>query len=105
MVGANGLTQHGRVGSIMGLEPLAANFESFGWHVQELANGHDQAKVAAALTFARSVERPTVIIARTVKGHDVSFMENDPLWHLKEINDDEYKRAVDEIDARRATHV
>lgn len=67
--------------NIMGLEPLAAKWRSFGWHVIEI-DGHDTVAILGALRQAgTTVGRPTVIIAHTIKGRGVRFMENDPLWH------------------------
>ena len=66
---------------IMGLEPLGAKFQAFGWHVQEI-DGHDYDAIIAALEQARATQmRPSVIIANTVKGKGVPFMEHVPHWH------------------------
>lgn len=66
---------------IMALEPLGAKFQAFGWHVQEV-DGHDLGALIAAFERARETSmRPSVIIANTVKGKGVPFMENGPHWH------------------------
>ena len=66
---------------ITALEPLAAKFAAFGWHVLEI-DGHDFREIANAFARARAMAgRPTVIIAHTVKGKGVSFMEGVPKWH------------------------
>ena len=66
---------------IMGLEPLRAKWEAFGWHVIEI-DGHDHQDIVAACEEAKVVkEQPTVIVAHTIKGRGVSFMEGNPSWH------------------------
>ena len=66
---------------IMGLEPLRAKWESFNWNVIEI-NGHASTEVNNALKDAKEFKgKPTVIIANTIKGKGVSYMENSPLWH------------------------
>jgi len=67
--------------NIMNLEPLADKLRAFNWHVIEI-DGHNTEEILSALAEARSVGgRPTVVIAHTVKGRGVSFMENHPRWH------------------------
>jgi transketolase len=66
--------------AIMRLEPLADKWRAFGWHVQEI-DGHDIAAILAALRAAGESDLPSVIIAHTVKGKGVPYMENIPLWH------------------------
>jgi transketolase len=67
--------------SITSLEPLVDKFTSFGWHVIEI-DGHDFREIGNALDRARKIKnRPTVILAHTVKGKGISFMENVPKWH------------------------
>jgi transketolase len=83
IVDANGSCLDGPTSQIMGIEPIAGRFEAFGWRTVEI-DGHDIAAVRAA--FAALPEpgsaTPTCVIARTVKGKGVSFMENAPEWHL-----------------------
>ena len=66
--------------AIMGLEPLADKWRAFGWDVQEI-DGHDIAAILAALRHAGTMPQPSVLIAHTVKGKGVPYMENIPLWH------------------------
>ena len=67
--------------NIMGLEPLRAKWEAFRWHVIEI-DGHDFEQIGAAFAQARQTNgKPTIIIAHTIKGKGVSFMEGSPLWH------------------------
>ena len=101
VVDANGLSQHGPVGSIMNLEPLAERFQAFGWSVQEI-DGHDPVQVERAVANARREQsKPAAIVARTVKGHGISFMEGDPLWHSRSLNAEELASALKELDAQR----
>ena len=66
---------------IMNLEPLNDKWESFGWNVIEI-NGHEEEEINNAFNIFKSTElKPTIIIAHTIKGKGVSFMENAPLWH------------------------
>lgn len=77
----NKLQSDDRNAAIMGLEPLAQKWRAFGWHTLEI-NGHDIAAITAALDEARAIHwRPTVVIAHTVKGQGVPYMEDQPLWH------------------------
>ena len=79
------------------LEDPAGKWRAFGWHVIEL-DGHDLRAIVAALDEARSITgRPTMLIAHTVKGKGVSFMEGDYLWHAKPITDEELALAVAEL--------
>lgn len=77
----NKLQSDDRNANIMGLEPLADKWRAFGWHVQEI-DGHDIAAILGALREAGSTsDRPSVIIAHTIKGKGVSYMEDVPQWH------------------------
>jgi transketolase len=82
---------------VMDLEPLADKWRAFGWHPIEI-DGHDLSAVLAALGEARGVEgRPTVIIAHTVKGKGVSFMENNPQFHGKAPSPEQVEQGLREI--------
>ncbi len=86
--------------NIMGLAPLADKWAAFNWHVQTI-DGHDIAAILAAFQAAQDVQdRPSVIIADTVKGHGVSFMAGDPSWHGSvRIRDEELSSALTELGA------
>jgi transketolase len=85
------------IDNILPMGDLAAKWRAFGWHTVEI-DGHDMAQVVEALEASRSVVgQPTMIIAETVKGKGVSFMENNPLWHGRAPNDDEAEQALAEI--------
>jgi transketolase len=81
----------------LSLEPFTAKWNAFGWHVMQV-NGHQIAEVVQALEDAEVVKgKPSVVIAGTVKGKGVSFMENNPEWHGKAPTREEAERAVQEI--------
>jgi len=83
--------------NVMRTDPLPDKWRSFGWHVQEV-DGHDLSQVIEALERAREVRgQPGAIIAHTVKGKGVSFMENNPEWHGKAPNAEQAERALAEI--------
>jgi len=88
----------GRSQEIMALDPLAGKWEAFGWHAQEI-DGHNFEAIKAALDIARAEEkRPSVIVAHTVKGKGVSFMEDDNNWHYRTPNTDELEAALRELE-------
>lgn len=87
----------GRVEDIMPLEPVKKKWEAFNWATLEI-DGHDMAEVLEALDKTHEIaDRPTVIIAHTVKGKGVSFMEGQSAWHGKVPNDAELKQAMEEL--------
>lgn len=97
IVDANGFQLDDTIDSILKLEPLADKWSAFGWNVVE-CDGHDVFAVDAACEAAvAATARPTVIIARTVKGKGVSFMENNNHYHGVAPNDDELARALTEL--------
>ena len=93
----NRIQLDGFVKDILDLEPVTAKLQAFGWPVLEV-NGHDIAQVDKALDQAEATRGgPTFIVAHTVKGKGVSFMENEPEWHGKAPKPEEAVRAVREI--------
>ena len=93
----NGLQNDTFVASVQPLEPLADKWRAFGWHVQEI-DGHDMTQIVAALASARThKEGPTLILAHTVKGKGVSYMEGVPEWHGKAPCLEEAACALEEI--------
>ena len=86
------------VESTLGLEPLREKFESFLWEVIEV-DGHNHKELFKALDKKAS-QKPKVILAHTIKGKGVSFMEGKVKWHYKNPNDSELKRALKEISAK-----
>ncbi len=100
IVDANGLQQNGPVKEIQDIEPLADKWRAFGWHAIEI-DGHDIAQVVQAYDEAETVQgKPQVVIARTVKGKGISFMENNHAWHGVAPKPDELARALKELDAQ-----
>ena len=85
------------VKKILDIEPITAKWQSFGWPVVEI-DGHDIAQITKALDQAEATTgRPTFIVAHTVKGKGVSFMENDPEWHGKAPKPTEAIKAIREV--------
>ncbi len=100
IVDFNGLQIDGHVNEVAGLEPIDQKFESFGFEVIKI-DGHNFDEIEAAFEKAKTVKgKPTVIIATTVKGKGVSYMENQVGWHGKAPNADEYKIAKEELEAQ-----
>ena len=88
----------GRSQEVMALDPLAAKWKTFGWHAQEI-DGHDFEAISEALAFAHAeTQRPSVIVAHTVKGKGVSFMEDDTNWHYRMPNPEELAAALAELE-------
>ena len=97
IVDNNNLQIDGSVDEVMSIYPLDEKFKSFGFEVIKI-DGHDINQIINALNKAKTVkEKPTVIIAKTVKGKGVSFMENQAGWHGKAPNEEEYKKALKEL--------
>ena len=100
IVDFNGLQIDGSVIDVAGLDKLEEKFTAFGFEVFTM-DGHDFEQIADTLAKAKAVKgKPTAIIAKTVKGKGVSYMENKVGWHGKAPNADEYKTAVDELNAQ-----
>ncbi len=97
IVDYNKVQLDGYVREIMDLEPLADKWRSFNWSVRVVADGNDLGQVVAALDEAVSKGGPHVIIAHTVKGKGVSFMENTAAWQGKAPTAEEAERALKEI--------
>jgi len=97
----NTLQITGHTHDVMGNEPVAEKWRSFGWHVRA-ANGHDYAELTRALTDPPERGKPTFIIANTVKGKGVSFMENVAKWHHGVPSEAELKQALGELDSAAA---
>ena len=97
IVDVNGLQIDGRTCDVMPSEPLDKKLEAFGWHVIKI-DGHDYDAIEAAYAEAAATKgKPTMILAKTVKGKGVSFMENQCGWHGKAPNEDELAAALAEI--------
>ena len=91
IVDVNGLQIDGKTSDVMPSEPLDKKYEAFGWHVIQ-CDGHDYASIQDALASAKAVQgQPTMILAKTVKGKGISYMENNAGWHGKAPNDEQYE--------------
>jgi transketolase len=102
IVDVNGLQIDGKTADVMPSEPLDQKWAAFGWHVIK-CNGHDYADIQRAFDEAKTVKgQPTVILAATVKGKGVSFMENNAGWHGKAPNAEQYEQAKAELTAKIA---
>lgn len=100
VVDHNGLQIDGTIEEVNSAMPIADKFRAFKFHVIELADGNDMAQVRAAFSAAREVTgQPVCIVAETVKGKGVSFMENEVDWHGKGPNDGQYEQALAELEA------
>lgn len=97
IVDNNGLQIDGKVKDVMNIMPYASKFKAFGWNVISI-DGHDYEQILGAFDTARKTKgKPTVILATTVKGKGVSFMENQAGWHGKAPNEDQYNLAFSEL--------
>ncbi|MEG1396858.1 MAG: transketolase, partial [Oscillospiraceae bacterium] len=102
VVDVNGLQIDGKTSDVMPSEPLDKKFEAFGFRVLKV-DGHSYTQLLAAFEDARTnVVCPTMILANTVKGKGVSFMENDAGWHGKAPNDEQYEVAKTQLSANLA---
>lgn len=95
----NRLQIDGCLCSVMNVAPLAEKWRAFGWNVWQVA-GHDILALDEAVRQAQIADGPSVLIADTVKGRGVSFMENQASWHGRAPSEEEARRALDEIEGR-----
>lgn len=94
----NKIQSLGATNDVLKLEPLKSKLEAFNWNVLQI-NGHNHDEILQAFTNAAEVKnKPTVIIADTIKGKGVSFMENQLLWHYKSPSEEQYNQAIEEIE-------
>ncbi len=97
IVDHNKISQSGRVADIISVDPLADKWRAFGWEVREI-DGHDMREVVDALgALPFHPDRPSTLIAHTVKGKGVTFAENTYLWHSNNVNDEVLERALAEL--------
>ena len=97
IVDCNGVQINGWVNDVMRVEPMADKWRAFGWAVIEI-DGHDIHQILTALHDARAMRCPTAILARTVKGKGVSFMEDDWAWHGAAPDAQQLAQAMKEIE-------
>ena len=103
IVDVNNLQLDGTLDEVLPIEPIDAKFRAFGFDVLTM-DGHDMADVLTTLTKAQHARngKPTVVLATTVKGKGVSFMENQLDWHGKAPNDAQYQQAIAELQGANA---
>ena len=102
IVDNNGLQIDGKVADVMSPYPIPEKLRAFGFEVVEI-DGHDFDQIEAAFEKATATKgKPFGIVMKTIKGKDVSFMENNAGWHGKAPNDDEYAQAMSELQAKLA---
>ena len=94
IVDYNKLQGYGRTNEVINLEPLKNKFESFNWLVVEV-DGHNFEEIDSALL--KKTKKPKVIIAHTLKGKGVAFMENNNEWHHNRLTEEKYKQALKEL--------
>ncbi len=94
----NNLQIDGTIEEVNSAHPIDKKFEAFNWHTITI-DGHDFDQIEAALKEAASVDKPVAIIAKTIKGKGVSFMENQVGWHGVAPNDEQYEQAMSELNA------
>ncbi|PIT92654.1 MAG: transketolase [Candidatus Harrisonbacteria bacterium CG10_big_fil_rev_8_21_14_0_10_42_17] len=97
IIDRNNIQIDGTTEQVMPLEPLREKYEAFNWHVLEI-DGHNFEQIIAAVNEAKAVhEMPTVIIAHTIPGKGVSFMENDYKWHSASQDEETTRKALHEL--------
>ncbi len=96
VVDLNRMQAMGNCEDYAGPQNLAAKWSAFGWHVVEVQDGNDHAQLRQAL-LVRKLGRPVVVLANTIKGKGVSFMENSLLWHYRDPQGEFYERAKREL--------
>ncbi len=97
----NNLQIDGTIDEVNSAKPVDKKFEAFGWHTI-IIDGHDYAAIEAALAEAKTVDKPVAIIANTIKGKGVSYMENAVNWHGAAPNDELFAVAMEELTAALA---
>ncbi len=97
MLDFNGLQIDGPNEEVMGIDPVDAKFESFGWHVIHV-DGHDLEDIQRGYKEAKETKgKPSILIAKTIKGKGVSFMENEASWHGTAPNKEQTEQAIAEL--------
>lgn len=96
LIDRNGIEVDGRTEDVMPLQPLREKYEAFGWQVLEI-DGHDFEEIIEAFEKARGSVKPVMILAKTVLGKGVSFMEDKVQWHSHAISEEDLKRALKEL--------
>jgi len=96
----NKVQQSGRIDEMMGLEPLGDKWRAFGWAVEEI-DGHEMGEIVDVLdSLPLDPDKPSLIIAHTIKGKGASFAEDTYLWHNNAVTDEVYEKALAELDGQ-----
>ncbi|MFB6469015.1 transketolase [Cytobacillus sp. Hz8] len=95
----NSLQITGKTTDVMNSEPLKDKYESFGWEVQEI-DGNDMAQIVEALSKHSLSEKPKLILAHTIKGKGMKIAENNPEWHHKVPNKDQYNNVIKDLNTQ-----
>lgn len=104
IIDSNRLEFDGPTEEVMPLEPFSGKWDSFGWHTLEV-DGHDTQALRAALEAAKHLKgKPTVIIAHTVKGKGISYMEHVVTWHAGTVTEEQYEQGMRELEAKNGTY-
>jgi transketolase len=102
IVDYNKLQAFGRTKDVLDLDPMAAKWQAFGWSVREI-DGHDVEQILDALSQAPLIkDKPTCIIAHTVKGKGVGFMEDQLIWHYRNPSKEELQQGLEELGVPRS---
>ena len=96
IIDRNGLQIDGETENVTALNPLDKKLEAFGWQVETI-DGHDLNAIYEAVEKGKKADKPFAIIANTIKGKGVSFMENNAGWHGKAPNDEQFEQALAEL--------
>jgi transketolase len=80
----------------MGVEPLTQKWQAFGWNTM-IIDGHDYEQILRGLQVGCESKEPFILLCQTIKGKGVSFMENDPLWHSRDLPADLFEKAIMEL--------
>lgn len=96
MIDDNKLTQHGLADEIMNVSPLVPKFQDFNWWSKEI-DGHDYGQILTVLDEAAQQNQPCAVVCHTIKGKGISFMENVPEWHSRNLPDDLLAKALREL--------
>lgn len=95
IIDENRLQYDGRTDEIQNKQPFAERWSSFGWETRRI-DGHSIEQLLDALNT--ETKRPLAVIARTIKGKGITFMENDPLWHNRRLTETQYQTAIEELE-------
>lgn len=96
IVDENGLQAMGRTADILNISPLKSKWEAFGWQVEKI-DGHNYDEIEASMTAPQKTGKPKIVIAKTIKGKGLSFMENNNIFHYKAPSKEEFEMGIKEL--------